>query len=316
MAKTDRKKTSRRKIPWKRTASLILLGCCIAAAIALTAIPNGWERTYALFGLTDVGDKADDAPFSFHVLNVGKADAMLLCCEGSTMLVDCGMSDDGEDIARYLQKRKIAHLDYAVCTHPDSDHIGGYGELLSRISANNFLLPPLPKEMTDNNPDSEAAMRVVKEKQILSGTVQAGDSLALGSAEISVFSPKKLMDSTNNNSLVLKVTYGETTLLLMGDAEAEAERLLLEQPELLSANVLKVGHHGSKTSTTEPFLKAVSPAYGVISVGRDRNELPRDEVLRRLETHQVKTYRTDRCGDIVFTSDGKEVAVAWENENG
>ena len=103
MAKTDRKKTSRRKIPSKRTASLILLGCCIAAAIALTAIPNGWERTYALFGLTDVGDKADDAPFSFHVLNVGKADAMLLCCEGSTMLVDCDMSDDGEDIARYLQ---------------------------------------------------------------------------------------------------------------------------------------------------------------------------------------------------------------------
>ena len=140
--------------------------------------------------------------------------------------------------------------------------------------------------------------------------------MALGSAEISVLSPKKLMDSTNNNSLVLKVTYGETTLLLMGDAEAEAERLLLEQPELLSADVLKVGHHGSKTSTTDPFLKAVSPTYGVISVGRDRNELPRDEVLRRLETHQVETYRTDRCGDIVFTSDGKEFAVAWENENG
>ena len=129
-----------------------------------------------------------------------------------------------------------------------------------------------------------------------------------------MLAPITLADDSNNNSLVLRVTYGETTFLLMGDAETEEENSLLESGTNLAADVLKVGHHGSMTSTSEQFLEAVSPRYAAISVGKDRNELPRKEILQRLELADVAIYRTDLEGTLLFGSDGETVEVWVEQE--
>lgn len=309
----EKRKTQRQKAIWKRALTLVLLAVCVGTAICITAIPGGWKRVYTFFGMGEFGDTADDFPFAMHVLNVGKADAIFLRCGSNTMLVDCGMVDDGNAVALYLQKRGVTQLDYAVATHPDSDHIGGYPDLLRKIPVNAYLEPILTQEQQNETGDTQAVTAVLEEKQILRKTMLAGDTFALGAASVTVLSPGKTMESANDSSLVLRITYGETSFLLMGDAEAAVEEALLAGGEEVQADVLKVGHHGSKTSTTEEFLRAVSPKYAAISVGEDSNHLPKEEVLRLLQKYQIETYRTDLNGVLIFASDGNKIKVMIES---
>lgn len=309
----EKRKTRRKKAIWKRALISVLLAACIAASICITAIPDGWKRVYAVFGLGEFGDSADDYPFAMHVLDVGKADAIFIRCGDSTMLVDCGMVDDGERAAAYLHKRGVTQLDYAVATHPDDDHIGGYPDLLRLIPANVYLEPAMPQKLLAGNKDRAAVAAVLEEKHILRKTAKAGDTFALGEASVAVLAPAGEMKTTNDSSLVLRITYGETSFLLMGDAEQAAEKALLAGGEELRADVLKIGHHGSETSTSEEFLRAVSPAYAAISVGPDRSDLPDDAVLRLLQKYQVETYRTDLDGVLIFASDGNTIKVMTES---
>lgn len=309
----EKRKARRKKAIWKRTLILILLAACIGASVCITAIPNGWKRVYAFFGLGEFGDSADDYPFSMHVLDVGKADAIFIRCGDSTMLVDCGMLDDGEAVAAYLQKRGVTRLDCAVATHPDDDHIGGYPDLLRLIPADAYIEPEMQQELLAGNKGRAAAAEVLAEKHILRKTAAAGDSFSLGEAAVTVLSPVEKMKTTNDSSLVLRITYGETSFLLMGDAGLAAEKALLSGGEELQADVLKVGHHGSKTSTAEEFLRAVSPAYAAVSVGPDRSDLPDDEVLQLLQKYQTETYRTDLDGTLIFASDGNTIKVITES---
>ncbi len=312
----EQRNAREKKATWKRAAALILAGLVLAVSICVTAIPNGWRQVYALFGLTEVGDLADGYPFAMHVLDVGKADAILVACGGNYLLVDCGMSDDSSQVLAYLSRRGVRHLDYAVGTHPDSDHIGGYPALLAQMSVNVFLEPVIADAFLEDNEDYALLAAALEKQQVLCKRMAAGDSFALGQSQVEVLSPAGEMDSSNNSSLVLRITYGETSFLLMGDAEAEAEALLLSSGAELRADVLKVGHHGSATSTTEAFLQAVSPAYAAVSVGPDRNNLPKDEIMQRLESHHAALYQTDLDGTLVFASDGQAITVFTENGAG
>lgn len=312
----EKRKTSCQKAKRKKAVTFIALAVLVSVSVWITLLPNGWKQVYAFFGLTEFGDRVEAYPFAMHVLDVGKADAILVTCGDHHMLVDCGMEDDGAQITAYLQKRGVSHLDYAVNTHPDSDHIGGYPTVLRQISANVFVEPVIASALLENNEDYQMVTEVLNQRQILRKSLSAGDTFSFGQALVEVLSPATEMDSTNNSSLVLRITYGETTFLLMGDAEAEAEEQLLAGGAELRSDVLKVGHHGSKTSTTEAFLDAVSPTYGAISVGEDRNNLPKDEILQRLQAHQVDTYRTDLDGVLLFGSDGHTITVMTENDTG
>ena len=289
-------------------------GLLLALSVTVTCIPGGWKAVYAAFGLSEMGDKADGYPFSMHVLDVGKADAILIFCEGDAMAVDCGMADDGEQVALYLKKRGVKHLTYAVNTHPDSDHIGGFPTLLRRINTNLFLEPVLSESIKAGNDDRDEVLSVVKEKKVLHQALSAGEVLYLNGAEIRVLSPFGEQETANDSSLVLKITYGETSFLLMGDAEAEAEEALVRSGADLRCDVLKVGHHGSDTSTTEALLTAAAPKYAAVSVGEDRNQLPKDAVLKRLSEHHTEIYRTDLSGTLLFVSDGHTVQAMTEKE--
>ncbi len=272
-----------------------------------------WKGLYSLLGLTDFGGAADQWPMSVCMLNVGKADALVIECDGETMLVDGGTADYGDEICQYLKRRGTESLKYVVNTHPDSDHAGGIAEVLEQYEVGTFLWPHFPEEILAEGSGWEEAQKVCREKGILSRNVGVGELLYLGDMRIEVLGPVKEYEDANDNSVVLRLVYGESKILLTGDAEEPAEKDLIERGRL-EADVLKVGHHGSSTSTSAAFLEEVMPETALISVGPDRNNLPRSDVLARLREAGADIYRTDFDGSVLVVSDGKTIKVITEEE--
>lgn len=247
---------------------------------------------------------AADGGFAVHFIDVGQADSALVLCDGKSMLIDGGNAADSSLIYAYLEDLGVDYLDYIVCTHAHEDHVGGLSGALNYAKIGTALAP-----VTEYN--SKVFKNFVKyvEQQGKEITVpSAGDSFALGSAQVDVFGPINPSDDPNNTSIVLKVTYGETSFLFTGDAERAEEQDILDAGYPLQSTVLKVGHHGSDSSTTYPFLREVMPEYGVISVGKDNSYgHPTEDTLSRLRDADVTVYRTDELGHIVCVSDGKNV---------
>ncbi|WP_195983700.1 MBL fold metallo-hydrolase [Clostridium sp. D33t1_170424_F3] len=291
---------------------LVVLAVLVLVCACIPASAGSWHRLGKLCGLNDFSDAADDVPFSLHVLEVGKADSLLLECGGEAMLVDGGTADRGEEVARYLRRRGWDSLRYVVNSHPDADHIGGLAGVLEDFSVGTYFCPRLPDSLLPDTEEFRAVKNALAQKKMEPVYPADGQSLFLGEAEITVFQPQVEAKNLNNSSLILYVSYKNTSFLLMGDAESEEEEALLAQNCNLRADVLKVGHHGSETSTGKELLNAVSPRYAAISVTNDRNNLPRVKVLRRLQAAGVEVCRTDVSGTLLFLSDGKEVQLLTE----
>lgn len=204
-------------------------------------------------------------------------------------------------------------LDYIVATHPDADHIGGLAGALNYATAKVAYCP-----VTEHDTKTFANFTKYLNAQGVSITIPtAGDTFPLGSATVQILGPQKDYEDTNDLSIVLRVVYAETSFLFTGDAERTAEADILEAGYDLSSTVLKVGHHGSDSSTSYPFLREVMPQYAVISVGKDNSYgHPTENTLSKLRDAEVKVYRTDLQGTIICTSDGKTVTFTTEkNEN-
>ena len=251
--------------------------------------------------------------FAVHFLDVGQGDCALVLCDGKAMLIDGGESDQSSKVYAYLKDKGIQYLDYMVATHGHSDHIGGLSGALNYAKVGTALCP-----VTEY--DSKTFRNLVKYlgQQGVEITVPApGDSFMLGSARVQVLGPQKNYDEPNDTSIVLKVTYGQTSFLFTGDAERTAETDILARGYDLSATVLKVGHHGSDSSTSYPFLREIMPEYAVIQVGEGNSYgHPTENTLSRLRDADVKVYRNDLQGDIICTSDGTQVFFSVEqNEN-
>ncbi len=263
---------------------------------------------YLLFGGADEAETratvSENPDFSIIFIDVGQADAALLRCEGETMLIDGGNVADSSTIYTVLEKNGVTHLDYVICTHAHEDHVGGLSGALQNCTADKIFCP-----VTDY--DSKAFRNFVKyaKKQCGEITVpKPGEEFAFGGAVVDILACDPSAAETNNSSIVAKITYGETSFLFTGDAEEEVERMLLEQNVDLLATVLKVGHHGSSSSTSYWFLNEVMPRYAVISVGKDNSYgHPDEKVLSRLRDANVTVFRTDEIGDVICTSDGKTV---------
>lgn len=244
--------------------------------------------------------------FAIHYIDVGQGDAALVVCDDKTMLIDGGKPNASSIIYTYLKNLNIDYLDYIVASHADDDHIGGLSAPLAKMKVENVIAPE-----TEADTRSYNSLKAKTEEQGL--TIQhpkPGDSIDLGSGKIEFYGPITESESDRNNgSIVMKIIYGDTSFLFTGDAEREEEQEILNAGYDLSATVLKVGHHGSKNSTTYPFLREIMPQYAVISVGDNSYGHPTEDTLSRLRDADVKVYRTDMQGDIIATSDGKTVTI-------
>ncbi|MCD8181423.1 MAG: MBL fold metallo-hydrolase [Firmicutes bacterium] len=242
-----------------------------------------------------------------HYIDVGQADSALVICGGETMMIDGGNVADSDVVAAYLKKQDISTLDYVVCSHAHEDHVGGLSGALSVTEAKHVYAP----ETEATSKAYTNFKKKVSEQGLEIEHPQAGDSFSLGGGTVEFLGPiDEDGKDMNSTSIVLKITYGETSFLFTGDAERDEEEEILDSGADLKSTVLKVGHHGSDTSTSYPFLREIMPQYAVISVGKDNSYgHPTDDTLSRLEDAGAQIYRTDLNGDIVMKSDGKNITV-------
>lgn len=237
-------------------------------------------------------------------LDVGQGDAAVIQCGGQSMLIDGGKPEKSSYIYAWLQQHGLSYLDVIVATHVDADHIGGLPGALNYASVGTAYCP----ETTGTTETFQSFVKYLAQrgKQITVPT--AGETFALGGAQIQILGPLHRAEDSNDNSIVLKVSFGATSFLFTGDAERAEEQDLLNSGVNLQSTVLKVGHHGSDTSTSYPFLRAVAPQYAVISVGAGNSYgHPTEAVLSRLRDAGVTTFRTDMQGEITAVSDGQTI---------
>lgn len=244
-----------------------------------------------------------------YYLDVGQADAAVLLCDGAVMMIDGGNSADSDFIYAWLKQHDIDHIDAMVCTHTHEDHVGGLSGALNYASVD-VAYAPVQEAQTKV---FENFVYYLDQQEVSITVPEAGDTFDLGGAQVEILGPVEEYSDTNDTSLVLRVTYGQTSFLFTGDMETTAEEDLLDAYWDLSADVLKVAHHGSDTSSSLEFLQAVDPDYAVISVGVGNDYgHPSPEVLERLEGLGLPVYRTDELGTICCVSDGQTVNFSFE----
>ena len=241
-----------------------------------------------------------------HYIDVGQGDSILIQCGEHNMLIDAGTNSSEEDLISYLDNLNIQKFDYLVGTHTHEDHIGGMDKIVKKYDFDSILFP----KTTSNTKTFENFVTEVKNKNKKLTAPDTTKTYILGDATFEILSPlKDEYEDQNNYSIVIKLKYKDTSFLFTGDAEKLVEEDILDTNKDISADVIKIGHHGSSTSTSEEFLKKVNPKYAVISLGKDNSYgHPHKETIELLENYNIKTYRTDELGTIICTSDGKNIS--------
>ena len=247
--------------------------------------------------------------------DVGQADCALIEYEGSHILIDAGNNADGTNLCRPLQQKKITTIDILVGTHPHEDHIGGLDDVIETFQIQKLYLPKVKDSLIPTTQTYEDVLDAAAKKGLTVSSFERGQPVwQKGNASFTFLGPvRDDYDNLNEYSLICRLDAGKTSFLFMGDAEAKNEEELLESGAEVKADVLKVGHHGSQTSSGNAFLKAVNPQYAVISCGIF-NEYghPSNEVLLRLMRLKTKIVRTDEQSSIVFTTNGEELTFDCE----
>lgn len=238
---------------------------------------------------------------SVHFLDIGQGDSIFVeLPNGECMLIDAGVANKGEFIESYISESGYNKIDYLVATHPHADHIGSMAYIVSNMDIGQVYMP----NVSTTTKTYEKLLESIQQKGVKIKSAKAGMNIVEESdLRVDILAPVKIdEDELNNCSIIIKITYGYDSYLFIGDAEKEELDTVSSD---LSADVLKVGHHGSRTSTTEKFLEQVNPKYAVISCGADNDYgHPHKETIDLLEMLDVKYYRTDIEGTITITSDG------------
>lgn len=315
MARKMRKRT-KRKITKAIFSIILVLILSVAGYIFKDQIPGGFLGNDATVGgpLDNIPAVTDPNHLTVHYIDVGQADAILVACGGEYMLIDAG-EDDGDDrVIHYLTDLGIDEIDLVVATHAHSDHIGEMGDVLNAIPAVEVWYP----EYRHGTKTEQRFLTAVDGCGANLYEPELGDTYDLGGATVTVLGPVKEYDDPNDMSIVVLVQFGDDRFLFTGDMEntdaAENDLVAYWGEEALRADVLKVGHHGARTSTSYHFLRSVSPSYAVISVGEGNTYgHPTSETLNILGQAEVYVYRTDTMGTVVAVSDGQDIEFSWIN---
>ena len=254
-----------------------------------------------------------EGTMEIHYLDVGQGDSTYIKMGDFDMLIDAGPTSEVNHLLKQLSALKVKDLDVVIATHPHEDHIGGMPGVFDTYEVKKFYMP----KATYTTMAFENLINSVKNEGLKIKTIKEGTKIKLAEGTvIKAFSPgEKNYDNLNNYSPIMKLTFGETTFMFTGDAEkiAEDEVLSKYSEEDLKSDVIKFAHHGSNTSSTEDFIKAVSPKYGILSCGEDNPYgHPRKKTLKTIEKHNIEVYRTDKQGQITAISDGENIKFTTE----
>ena len=280
----------------KRKLFGILLFLCLFLLPACAKVEQSGEGSY--------GSNGAEGNLELHFIDVGQGDSTLILCDGEAMLIDAGNNDQGTNIQSYLTKQGVTKLKYMIGTHPDADHIGGMDVILYKFDCDTVLMPSETKDTATYRD----VVDTMKSKGYKNTLPEVGKEYSLGGAVFTILSPEKDYDNSNDNSIAIRLVYGEKSFLLTGDAEEDAEGDMLQGHYNLKSDLYKAGHHGSKTASSEQFMKAVSPQYAIISC-KEGNSYghPHAATLNTFRTMGIKVFRTDEQGTIVAKCDGKTI---------
>lgn len=274
-----------------------------------------WSEIFNDLEISNSSNFSDDIfeGLEAHFIDVGKADAIYIKSGEKNILVDSGDKEPRGVVVSYLKKQSVQKLDLVVATHPHRDHIGQMSDVIENFKIDTFIEPNIPSEVTPVTVTYERMLKDLKNKNINARLVKSGEHFEFDNVKMDVIGPISPSDNLNNNSIVLRITYKNISFLLTGDAEKSEESEILKSGKNIKSDVLKVGHHGSNTSTSAKFLTAVAPKYAVISVLSDKPGSPAAGVIRRLEKFCGKNiYRTDQSGTIIVSTNGEEIKIKTE----
>lgn len=313
----------RRRKRSKKNLQNVLLVLALAAAIVICARFGVFEKLGIDFGGNTSGVPVTEeiaGLFQVHMIDVGQADCFFLRIpdgdSSKTVLIDAGLPNDAnaatgsKTIINYLISQGVDGIDFFFISHPHTDHYKAAMNVMKKFPTETVVIPD-----SDYSVGSWISLlSYIDEQNINVRFAEKDDSFAIGDAEVKILAPSAKMlkgDDANNFSIVAKITYGKNTFMFTGDArkESEAEMLRSYSAEELKCDVLKIGHHGSRTSSSPNFIKAVDPLIGLMSLGKD-NEYghPHDEPMETIRAQGMTLYRTDELGNVVIVSDGKTVS--------
>ena len=276
--------------------------------VAIVIIGLFFGKDTILNGLTNTpAEPVSGGEVQFHFIDVGQGDAALIRTEAGDILIDAGTNSSEDELKAYLDSMGVKDLEYAVFTHPHEDHIGGADMVLNTYNVKRVILP----DATANSKTFERMMDCIEAEKCEVIEATPDYVFNVGEVKCTILAPiSSSYTNTNNYSVVIRMDYGETSVLFTGDAEVDAEAEMLERyrfKDTLDCDLLKAGHHGSDTSSGQEFLNAVTPAYAVISVGEGNTyDHPKQETLTKYDAMKIQYFRTDKEGSIVFVSTGGE----------
>lgn len=274
--------------------SASLTGCYTMWPVSTeTTIPSTHKQEYT---------EGIDGNLQVHMINVGQADSFLLVQEGNVALVDCGTRSTGKDAVEYIKGLDITKIDYVFGTHPHDDHMGGMYDIITNFEIGKIILPKVSEGQVTTN------WYIKLMKQIVEGGYeveysQTGNMYQLGKAVIKIlWQSNEPQKNVNNYSNIMKVSFGEMDIIMTGDAETEIEKEVINAELNLEAEIIKIGHHGSDTSSSDEFLNEVNPQYALISakLGNKYNH-PTEITMKKLQQRNIIVYRTDECDTVIAT---------------
>jgi competence protein ComEC len=295
----------RKNIKSKGVTFLVILIVAIIALVGSKFL-NVSDNIYEDVGLRNTTSNLSDKMYAYFI-DVGQGNCTLVRCGDYTILVDSGEVGAAQNVINYIKNLSITQLDCVIVTHPHTDHMGGMTKILYEFKIKDLIMPEIPENIIPTNSTYEKFLTAVSDNAENVIAAEPDTTFSYGDMKLEIFAPLQDYDNLNDMSVVSRISYGETSVMFMGDASTTVEKELLNKNTDYSADILNVGHHGSKTASSLEWLQAVNPKYAVICCGAN-NEYghPHSVVTKRLDSLGISYYRTDLLGTIVFESDSKE----------
>lgn len=295
----------KRSINSKAVTGIVVVFIAVISVLC-THFFGDFKSIYSELGLRST-EQGNPENMYVSFIDVGQGNCTLLRCGDKAVLVDSGEVGAAQTVIGYIKNLNIDTLDCVLVTHPHSDHMGAMTKLLYEFKIKDFIMPEIPEDIIPTSKTYENFLTAVSENAENIIAAEPGATYTYGEMTMEIFAPLRDYDDLNDMSAVTRVSYGDTSVMFTGDATSTVEKDLLSKSTDYSATILNLGHHGSKTSSTERWLKAVNPKYAVICCGLNNDYgHPHQVVTDRLEKVGIEYFRTDLLGTIVFESNSKE----------